>query len=152
VNQNHKLTVFSTTFFRRIAAQVIDLALWYFLFLPTLYKFINADKPMAYDRLFNGLTEFLLSIPLWIMCTLLLEWASGGYSAGKLLMGLRVRRLNGRRVGLPQVLLRWLGNWPDIYLTAGLGALFAIRFTPSHQRLGDLLANTTVVRVPNVFK
>lgn len=40
-------------------AQTIDLALWYFLFLPLYYDLVNADNPMAYDRLFNGLMDSL---------------------------------------------------------------------------------------------
>lgn len=133
--------------FRRTIAFGIDLALWYMVFLPSYYDMLNRDNPMAYDRLFNGVFEFITSIPIWILFTFVLEWISGGYSIGKFLLRLRVKKVNGEHLNFRHVVLRWLGNWADFYLTLGLGAGISLLCTNGEQRLGDLLANTRVVAV-----
>ena len=75
-----------------------------------------------------------------------LEWAQQGQTVGKRVMGLRVLRLGGGRVGFYEAmvrnLLRVLDSLPLTYL-AGAGTILASR---RRQRLGDLLAGTVVVR------
>lgn len=71
-------------------------------------------------------------------------WA--GQTPGKRALGLRVLQEGGVRVGFEQVLLRNLARvvdgMPVLYAVGGLAALLSSR----HQRLGDLLAGTVVVR------
>jgi uncharacterized RDD family membrane protein YckC len=68
-----------------------------------------------------------------------------GASLGKLLTGLRVVRVDGRPLGLSSVLvrnlLRLIDALPVLYLVGGVLVLM----TASSQRLGDLVAGTTVV-------
>ncbi len=75
-----------------------------------------------------------------------LEWARQGQTVGKRVVGLRVMRLGGGRVGFYEAmvrnLLRVLDSLPVTYL-AGAGTVLASR---RRQRLGDLLAGTVVVR------
>lgn len=75
-----------------------------------------------------------------------LEGLWSGQTVGKKLFGLRVIQESGVRVGWLQALLRNLARPVDriplFYLVGGVAALF----TPSQQRLGDLLAGTVVVR------
>ena len=69
-----------------------------------------------------------------------------GQTPGKRAMGLRVLQEGGVRVGFEQVLLRNLARavdgLPVLYAVGGVSALLTAR----HQRLGDLLAGTVVVR------
>ena len=71
-------------------------------------------------------------------------WA--GQTPGKRALGLRVLREGGVRVGFEQVLLRNLARavdgLPVLYAVGGVAALLSRR----HQRLGDLLAGTVVIR------
>lgn len=77
---------------------------------------------------------------------IVLEGLWSGQTVGKRLFGLRVIQESGVRVGWLQAFLRNLARpvdrLPIFYLVGGLSALF----TPSQQRLGDLLAGTVVVR------
>jgi uncharacterized RDD family membrane protein YckC len=75
-----------------------------------------------------------------------LEGLWSGQTIGKKLFGLRVIQESGVRLTWLQAFLRNLtrpvDRLPIFYLVGGLSALF----TPSQQRLGDLLAGTVVVR------
>ncbi|MDX2013989.1 MAG: RDD family protein [Myxococcaceae bacterium] len=77
---------------------------------------------------------------------IVLEAIWGGQTVGKRVFGLRVIQESGVRIGWVQALLRNLARpvdrLPAFYLVGGITALF----TPSQQRLGDLLAGTVVVR------
>jgi len=68
-----------------------------------------------------------------------------GASPGKLLMGLRVIRLDGRRLGIGSVIVRNVLKpvdfLPVLYLLGGVLVLA----TRGSQRLGDIAAGTTVV-------
>jgi uncharacterized RDD family membrane protein YckC len=84
----------------------------------------------------------------------LLDWGYGmaletlwsGQTVGKRALGLRVIQESGVRINVYQALLRNLvrplDRLPLLYGVGGLAALFSAK----HQRLGDLLAGTLVVR------
>lgn len=75
-----------------------------------------------------------------------LEWAWGGRTVGKRVVGLRVVSQRGLRIDLAQAFLRnvvRLVDWlPGLYLVGGASALL----DPHGRRLGDLAAGTIVVR------
>lgn len=68
-----------------------------------------------------------------------------GLTAGKWATGLRIRRSNGRRIGIGRAFLRHFVGYPISFLTLGLGFLVA-SFTASGRGLHDLIADTIVVR------
>lgn len=75
-----------------------------------------------------------------------LETLWSGQTVGKRMMGLRVIQESGVRIGFWQAVLRNLARpfdrFPILYLVGGTVALFS----KSHQRLGDMMAGTLVVR------
>jgi uncharacterized RDD family membrane protein YckC len=77
---------------------------------------------------------------------IILEWYWQGQTIGKRLLGLRVMDVNGLRLQPSQIiirnLLRAVDSLPLFYLVGGLACL-----VNSHgQRLGDLAANTIVIK------
>jgi uncharacterized RDD family membrane protein YckC len=68
-----------------------------------------------------------------------------GLTAGKWATGLRIRRNNGRRIGIGRAVLRHFVGYPVSFLTLGLGFLIA-SFTASGRALHDFIADTIVVR------
>lgn len=74
------------------------------------------------------------------------EWLWRGQTLGKRLLKLRVVDASGLRLTLPQVvvrnLLRPVDSLPAAYLVGGLASFLSSRA----QRLGDLAANTVVIR------
>lgn len=75
-----------------------------------------------------------------------LETAWSGQTLGKRALGLRVIQQSGVRIGFYHAALRNLAravdSLPVLYLVGGVAALLS----RSHQRLGDMLAGTIVVR------
>jgi uncharacterized RDD family membrane protein YckC len=79
-----------------------------------------------------------------------LEWLWRGQTLGKRVLGLRVIDAQGLRLDFSQIvirnLLRTVDMLPAFYLVGGVATVF----TRNAQRLGDLAANTIVVRSPRI--
>jgi uncharacterized RDD family membrane protein YckC len=76
------------------------------------------------------------------------EWRWNGQTPGKRVLRLRVMDLHGLRLQLSQVvirnLLRSVDMLPAFYFLGGAVSVLA----PKCQRLGDIAANTIVIRIP----
>jgi len=68
-----------------------------------------------------------------------------GLTAGKWATGLRIRRTDGREIGIGRAFVRHFVGYPLSFFTLGLGFLIAA-FMPSGRGLHDLIAGTIVVR------
>lgn len=79
-----------------------------------------------------------------------LEWHWRGQTIGKRLLRLRVVDAQGLRLQFNQIvirnLLRFVDSLPVFYLVGGV----ASALSPRCQRLGDLAANTVVIRIPKL--
>lgn len=87
---------------------------------------------------------FILGIPV-MLYHLLFELFMNGQSLGKRIMKIKVISLNGTQPSFGQYLIRWLFRLIDITISQGAVAVVAVAVTNKAQRLGDLVANTTVV-------
>jgi uncharacterized RDD family membrane protein YckC len=92
------------------------------------------------------ITYFVVSIGYAIF----FEWNWRGQTVGKKLFHLRVMDVEGMRLQFNQIvvrnLLRFVDALPAFYFAGGLTCCFSSRC----QRLGDLAANTVVIRSPRV--
>lgn len=96
-----------------------------------------------------SLIKALLPAGVFIFYQLLSEVLADGQSWGKRSMGIRVVRLDGRQPGFGDYLLRAVFHIVDTITSAGILAALLISTTSKNQRLGDLTANTTVIRTRN---
>lgn len=74
------------------------------------------------------------------------EVAWQGRTPGKAALGLRVVTVEGAPVGLRHAVIRSAFGLIDIYATIGAVAVVSALVTRRHQRLGDLVAGTIVLR------
>lgn len=92
------------------------------------------------------LAYFVISIGYGIVT----EWYWRGQTLGKRLLRLRVVDAQGLRLHFTQIvirnLLRAVDSLPVFYLVGGLACLL----NPRAQRLGDIAANTVVIRTPKI--
>lgn len=88
----------------------------------------------------------LLYLPL-IFYDLIMELAFNGRSFGKMIMKIKVVKIDGTQPGLGAYLLRWMLRLIDSVLFLGSVALIAIIASDKGQRLGDMAAGTTVVKL-----
>jgi uncharacterized RDD family membrane protein YckC len=77
---------------------------------------------------------------------LFFELYMNGQSPGKKIMKIKVIRLDGAPPRLADYLLRWFFRPLDM-LFGYMVAVVCVAITPKEQRIGDLVAGTTVVRV-----
>lgn len=87
---------------------------------------------------------------IFFFYTLLMEIFNDGRSLGKMMVGLKVVRIDGRPPKGYDFLMRWMFRWVDIYMSIGALAAVTVGATPRGQRIGDLLADTTVIHVKNL--
>ncbi|OUJ75597.1 RDD family protein [Hymenobacter crusticola] len=88
----------------------------------------------------------LVGVP-YVFYHLICEVFLNGQSLGKRARDLKVVRLDGGRPGLGDYLLRWLLRLIDLGIFSGAVAVITILLNGRGQRLGDLAAGTTVVRL-----
>jgi uncharacterized RDD family membrane protein YckC len=78
------------------------------------------------------------------------EWLWRGQTVGKKLLRLRVVDAEGLKLQFHQIvmrnLLRFVDSLPFFYVVGGISCWFSRKF----QRLGDIAANTIVVRMPKI--
>jgi uncharacterized RDD family membrane protein YckC len=107
-----------------------------------LIGLLNANIALA----FYAIAYFVVSIGYGIF----FEWSMRGQTIGKKLLRLRVVDVEGMRLQFNQIvtrnLLRCVDALPLLYLVGGLTCWL----NRNCQRLGDIAANTVVIRNPNV--
>lgn len=124
----------------RIIGTFIDLMaqLGYILLMVSLLYWLKIENLSTIGLI------FLLPVGLYHpICEIFFN----GQSLGKALMRTQVVRLDGSPPSLSNFLLRWLLRPVDIMVLNGLVALISIAVTQNSQRLGDLAAGTTVVKL-----
>lgn len=104
----------------------------------SLLKVISTDLFFATETI----AYFLLTIGYFMS----LEWVFRGQTLGKRVMKLRVVDADGLRLRFTQIfvrnLLRAIDILPGLYTVGGI----ALLLSPKLQRLGDIAANTIVIR------
>ncbi len=98
----------------------------------------------------GGMTGLWLIIPVVILSWLyflLCEVFMNGQTVGKKALDIKVVKLDGSRPSVGAFILRWIMIPIDFGIMSGAVALISIVATRHGQRLGDLLAGTTVVKL-----
>lgn len=128
----------------RILAYLVDalIIIVYSIALIFIFKFLN-DSGFELGGIF-WLLFFLLPFMLYdLICEIFLN----GQSIGKQVRKIKVVKLDGSQPTVGGYLLRWLFRLIDISLSYGSVALLTILITGKGQRLGDIAAGTTVVKL-----
>lgn len=128
----------------RGVASFLDLLVMfaYFLiifFISLAFGFESWDFNMA------TVIFYVLMLPIFFY-SVLLEYLLKGQTVGKLAMGIRVIRLNGENGTLSDYAMRWAFRIIDFWISAGSVAAIFIASTEKGQRLGDILAQTAIVK------
>jgi len=151
----------TSPFHLRLFAWIIDFALL-IIFWVVMSKILDSTFSIS-DASEFGLTELFLITP-FIVYHFIFELFFNGQSPGKMLLKIKVVGLTGQSATVSQYLLRWLLRFVDfgmiwglIFLLSGSTFLGVVLFvgsiiafilfvsTPYHQRIGDMVAGTTVV-------
>lgn len=166
---NTILNLDTNTLGRRILAYFIDVLVMvaYVFLLKYILSFFSFDFFDSFgddaDRVMWG-WQSLIILPI-MFYTLYWEVFTGGYTPGKYLAKIKVVKVDGFQPSFVELFIRWIFKMVDIYAllivmisfgstigsilssySFGLVAVIAIARTKRGQRIGDLVAGTSVIR------
>ena len=131
----------------RIAARLIDLGI--FLGIYIIFALLIAVTGIS------GIlrsTSYFIPVVIgiyaagYVFYNLICEIFMNGQCVGKRLMKIKVISLDGSQASIGQYFIRWLFRLVDFGLTAQVGGLICIAISEKKQRIGDIVAGTTVIK------
>lgn len=132
----------------RIFAMFIDLMIVGVIYLIILLSVLSVFGDFFIEQsLLGTFLFFFFPLGLFLSYQLFSEVLANGQSWGKKAIGLKVVRLDGKEPGLSDYLLRSIFHIIDTFASGGVIAALLVSSSVKKQRLGDLTAGTTVIRV-----
>ncbi|MBK5722552.1 RDD family protein [Dysgonomonas sp. Marseille-P4677] len=133
---------------QRILAYLIDFAFLVLWVIGCIW-ILGMISSFGMDSVFAGnlgsIFIFILIFFPVIFYDLLFEILNNGQSLGKMIMKIKVVNIDGTVPSTSSFLIRWLFRLVDFSMTEGFLAVIMVAVTKKSQRLGDLLAGTTVI-------
>jgi uncharacterized RDD family membrane protein YckC len=128
----------------RIAARLIDLLFFFilyilFILLSLIFASIKGEEVI--------LVLLIAYAAGYAFYNLLFEIFLNGQSIGKRFLKIKVISLDGGQPTIGQYFIRWLFRLVDFLFTLQTGAIVSIAFTENKQRIGDVVAGTTVIKM-----
>ncbi|MEN2412986.1 RDD family protein [Flavobacterium mesophilum] len=152
--QNVKINFISASVGERLGAYFIDASVKIAYILVVWFVFFNWLKlGLIIDNLDSWSERaivLLFSIPL-IFYSLFLESFFEGQSIGKILVKIKVVKIDGYQAGFGDYLIRWFFGTIDFFIPPfyGLVALITAISSKKTQRFGDMAAGTAVITLKN---
>jgi uncharacterized RDD family membrane protein YckC len=130
----------------RIVAYIIDMAIFIVVIIATFIVIATVGSLQNGGGVItNGLILIIYAV-LFVFYDLICETAMNGQSVGKRVMKIKVISLDGSRPRFGQYLLRWLFRIIDFPLTSYACGLICIAVSDKSQRVGDMVAGTTLIK------
>lgn len=129
----------------RILAWLLDLFVVGFGYI-LLYQLARMVFGSLWD---NGWSVFwmVMLFLVYFLYNIFMEILNSGQSLGKMGLSIRVVRLDGKDPEWSDVVLRSMLQLVDSLFCFGIIGILLIKTTPKCQRLGDMAANTTVIKI-----
>lgn len=126
----------------RMVAGILDLLI-IFVGLMLLSMFIGM---ISGGLAGSGFLAYLIFIPI-VFYSLISEIITSGQTLGKKIMNIKTVQLDGSELTIGTYFMRWIFRLIDIWFIGvpGIPALIMVALSGKSQRLGDIVANTTVV-------
>lgn len=129
----------------RGVALLLDLLIMFVYTIIMVYVIMSFFIGGGDEEIFVIMYYIVVLLPV-MFYSLTFEYFMKGQTPGKAAMAIRVVNLNGENASLGDYTQRWAFKMIDFWFSLGaIGALF-ISTTEKGQRLGDVLAQTAVVR------
>lgn len=132
----------------RILAFIIDTVILYAYLILVLFLFFkwgSSDKLFSNDiRLFLYL---IVTLPVWLGYHFFCETIFNGQSIGKMALKIKVVKNDGQQMDMSDYSMRWMFRIIDILLSLGFLAVVAIMSSSKNQRIGDMVGDTSVIKL-----
>ncbi len=150
---------------KRLFAYLIDFSLL-FIYLISMLYFLLGTMELTDNS--SGFITLIILLPM-LLYTLVSELWMNGQTIGKKIFRIKVISLDGHEPTFGQYLLRWFLRFYEwgfvvfaffwggfsfgfiIWLSGGILSIFIIALNKNNQRLGDIVAQTTVVNIRSHF-
>lgn len=140
--QNVEIDYVAASVGDRILATLIDyLIILAYFFLWMIFGAVTEG------RIFENVIVVIIMVLPVILYDLVLEIIYQGKSFGKIVMKIKVVKIDGTQPTFSSYLIRWVFRIVDTRLFSGVVALITIVFNGKGQRLGDIAAGTTVIKM-----
>lgn len=129
----------------RVAAYLIDFA----MFLVIYFFSLIALAIIGIESTLENSTIVILVIIFavcYVFYDLLCEVAFNGQSLGKKLLKIKVVSIDGGQASIGQYFIRWVFRIIDFTLTSNLLGFISVAVSEKKQRIGDIVAGTTLIR------
>lgn len=131
----------------RIAARLIDLGIFFALYIIfVLLVIITGLSGVIESSSFFIPTILGIYVASYVFYNLTCEIFMNGQCVGKRVMKIKVISLDGSQPTIAQYFIRWLFRLVDFLLTAQVGGLICIAVSKNKQRIGDIVAGTTLIK------
>ncbi len=140
----------------RGVAVVIDMLIQYILITAAVIVMLLIAGEESFNLIFAEGNTIYIVICLLIIFTLqfgyflLFEFFMKGSTLGKKIVGLKVMMANGQPVSFSACLIRNFIRVADMLPGVYLIGILSVLFTRRYMRIGDLAANTVVVKTKNI--
>lgn len=157
--QHVKIEFELASIIQRGIAYIIDSVIGYIYLIIVIFALLNDSSYWMgnMDTLMMALVLFV-NMPIYLYKPLM-EYFFNGQTLGKMVVGIRMVRMNGDRLSIRDIFIRWVmrGDFFWISLISNPGFigliplisvfdLFIASLTPLRQRMGDMLASTIAIR------
>lgn len=130
----------------RIFAAILDAIGFFFSYLVLFLVVASAGASALTDRF--GAVFFMQFFPMFLfLCYLVVFDVLLGGSLGKKALKIQVIRLDGKELTLGDHAIRAAFYLIDCFVTLGFMAIVLVMSSEKGQRLGDMAANTTVIKL-----
>jgi uncharacterized RDD family membrane protein YckC len=138
----------------RIAARIVDYVVFLGIYTVCIFVFMafygidSTGTTRGDGAIDKGV--IVVFVAVWLGCCvfydLLTEVFFNGQSFGKRSLKIKVISLKGNRPRLSQYMIRWIFRIVDFGITLGTAAVVSVAFSDNKQRIGDMIAGTTLVK------
>ena len=140
-SQNIELEYDLASLGERIAGYIIDML----IIVAYVFIVLMIQNWTSFILKGNGWIWIILFLPV-MLYDLVCEVLLNGQSVGKKVMKIKVISIDGGQPSLGQYLIRWLFRLVDFTFSFELCGLICVAVSDRKQRVGDLVAGTTLIR------
>ncbi len=144
-SQNVSIEFETATALERTIAFLIDFAIMVTTFF--ILVGVMAANASGSSLSFLMILVYVLLIFIFFGSIIIQEILLGGRSVGKIALGIKIIKTNGREATPNDFFIRWGFKLIDVTMSWGFFAMFVISSSKRGQRLGDVVANTTVIKL-----
>ena len=150
--QNVKINFKAASVGERLGSHLIDFAVKAaYVIVISLIVFYWLQLGKVLDKLdsWSRMTILLILYFPVIIYSITLESIFEGQTIGKKLVKIKVVKIDGYQAGFGDYLMRWFFRLVDLSIFFGAVAFFTVITSKKGQRLGDMVAGTSVITLKN---